>query len=171
MNNQLDPDLVQAMKVHDELLAWVQQFSGSMQPYPVVTISDGYVSLGMGDVVIWDTESGFDYADESEDGDELTFDRAVQCYKRRIGDLAAWPVESNGWLYEFDTEGDTDNYVWIVSKEFWDEHHYFDDRHLGDAVAAPEGFEECQESLFKFHCDRQEAEELLLAKGFTKLKR
>lgn len=87
-----DPDLIRAVAVHDELRGWCDSFSEGVMPCPWVNLAGDYVSLGIGDFTIWDTESG--YADELNDDCEEapTFKRCVGCYKRLIEMASAWPV-------------------------------------------------------------------------------
>lgn len=71
-----------ALRIHDELRDWCYATFGlETENLPVVTVSGYYVSLGIGEIHIWDTESG--YSDENG-GDELWLDRCIECFHTNL---------------------------------------------------------------------------------------
>lgn len=62
--------------------------------------------------------------------------------------------------------------VEIVSKSFYDRHHFLDDSHISHRIAhmLPEGFDEDCESCFSTNLSLDEAKQKLLAAGFVEIK-
>jgi hypothetical protein len=81
------------LRCHDELEVWCETFSGDTIPQPTVFISGYYVGLSIGEIEIWDTESGYyDDVDRVEDTSP-TFAGSVECYKNLIKNLSFWKPE------------------------------------------------------------------------------
>ena len=83
-----------AIAVHDSLRSWCDNYGGSFTPIPSVTINGYAISIAIGDINVWDSESG--YADETDDpGDDMVdqpkASRCIACYKRLVEDLRQWP--------------------------------------------------------------------------------
>ena len=68
---------------------------------------------------------------------------------------------------ERDPTEDAYGQFYIVSEEFWGEHHCLDDRHISANVQLPKGFNEVMESTFAFEGGTsEEGRDALLSAGF-----
>lgn len=81
MHNDL---LFHSLAVHNELRKWCDTFEHGYNPIPSVTVAGYFISLSVGDILVWDSENG--YADElerCESGHPNAHD-CIVCYRNQL---------------------------------------------------------------------------------------
>lgn len=74
----------------EALHKWCREFTGSSCPVACWASTDYADIIEIGDVQVWDSESG--YADEGENfDDDPRADRCIIAYKTIIKSMSSWP--------------------------------------------------------------------------------